>query len=165
MLYSFQNSLPRLPVPAVKDTCKRVINTLVLIQQAPVRLSNLGSGSCWINITNKEQFKLSPGTDKHTYLSWSHKRQRIDNIRVQNWRCFVSQSAIKHCSVLTVSGVSSPTHGWWAVWANGGLDERLWEESGTPPSVVPQTQVLVGFQLCEFQSFLLVCKVCSFSQS
>lgn len=27
MLYSFQNSLPRLPVPAVKDTCKRVIIT------------------------------------------------------------------------------------------------------------------------------------------
>lgn len=25
MLYSFQNSLPRLPVPTVKDTCKRVI--------------------------------------------------------------------------------------------------------------------------------------------
>lgn len=64
----------------------------------------------------------------------------------------MSQSAIMHCSGLTVSGVSSPTHGWWAVWADGGLDERLWEESGTPPSVVPQTQILVGFQLCEFQS-------------
>lgn len=27
MLYSFQNSLPRLPVPSVKDTCMRVTFT------------------------------------------------------------------------------------------------------------------------------------------
>lgn len=38
MLYSFQNSLPRLPVPSVKDTCKRVICFLVFLSTFMIML-------------------------------------------------------------------------------------------------------------------------------
>lgn len=38
MLYSFQNSLPRLPVPSIKDTCKRVISYLVFLSTLMIML-------------------------------------------------------------------------------------------------------------------------------
>lgn len=38
MLYSFQNSLPRLPVPSIKDTCERVISYLVFLSTFMIML-------------------------------------------------------------------------------------------------------------------------------
>lgn len=61
MLYSFQNSLPRLPVPAVKDTCKRVTTT-------------------WISTVNKNKLAHRLRTNKHSCLTWFFRRQWIDNI-------------------------------------------------------------------------------------
>lgn len=133
MLYSFQSSLPRLPVPTVKDTIRRV---------------SLAFSLCLKIIQFFSRSNM-------TYWIYNH-------LKFQPFKPFFSNLTSSHlyCSV---SWVSSSSNGRWTVQTYGGVGKGLWEELGPQTAVVREAQILVDLQLRKFTLHLLFKGTLNFS--